>query len=303
MVKRKITLIGVFVVLSLALLIWGVNYLNGTNILKNRQSYYAIYKQVGGLVKTSPVLLNGYQIGQVGELNFTAPGSGKLIAKISVEADIKLPQKTIAEIASIDLTGTKGIRIIPGVGKGFHESGDTLISRYQEALTTRLMGQIDPLKLKAERLIATMDTLVNKTSKIVDQNNQKHVSNILANVSQLSKNLNLLIKKNQDTLKQSIARIDTVSATFEKNAANLDTTMQNLRAISDSLRHSKLKSTLLALNKIASNIKDQKGTMGSLVYNDTLYQNLENTTGELEKLLRDIQKNPKKYVHFSLFGN
>lgn len=302
MVKQKIVLIGVFITFSAAVLVWGVNYLNGNNILLPENAYYAVYSKVNGLVKTSPVYLNGYKIGQVRDLGFKDSRSGKLVAKITIDNDLKLPKHTTAEIHAVDLTGTKGIRIIPGKQKDYHKPGDTLKSKFDPEFTSKILDQLDPIKGKAERLIVQMDTLVNKTRQIVNETNQENIHKTLANLAQVSKNLNVLVEKNQKSLNQTFARIDSFSMTLEKNNTKLDTTMHNLMAVSDSLKNSNLKSSLLAINNITKAIKKQKGSMGKLVYNDTLYYNLENATSELEKLLRDIQKDPKKYVHFSLFG-
>lgn len=302
MLTRKISLIGFFVTVSVAILIWGINYLNGNNLFVKDQTYYAVYNKVNGLVETAPVFINGYQIGQVRTLNFHGKRADRLIAKITISSDIKLPRKSIAEIYAVDLMGTKGIRIIPGHSDKFHNTGDTLKSKFSQEFSDKVLGQIDPLKIKIEQLLGSVDTLVNNTRRMVDKKNKQNLGTVLNNLAQISKNLNVLVDKNQTSISQSIARIDTFSRTLEKNRKHIDTTLQNMASLSDSLKESNIKSSLLAMNDISRAIQKRTGSAGSFVYNDTLYQNLENSTKELEKLLRDIQENPKKYVHFSLFG-
>ena len=303
MVQRKLILIGVVVTLSLGVLIWGVNFLKGINLFVSENVYYAVYKNVNGLVETGGVYLNGYEIGQVESIDLTGDNSGKLIARLLIEEDIDIPKGSVAEIYSVDIMGTQGIRIKRGKSKEKHQPGDTLKSSFNSGLAGKVEEKIGPVADNAKDLIKNLDTIVNKADKMVDTQTTKNINLIINNLASTTTHLNQVIKSEGQKLDRIFTKLDSFSTTLASNRKQLDISLSNISAISDSLKSADIKSTLSDINSITTSIDSGKGSLGKLVYNDTLYINLENASKELENLLKDIQKNPKKYVHFSIFGN
>ena len=167
--------IGIIITIAIAVTIWGLNFLKGRNILKGANTYYAIFEDIGGLEKNSKIFINGYQVGQVGEIFFTGDGSGDLTVLLGIEKAFKIPLNSEAVLFDADLLGSKAIMIRLKESDRFHEPGDTFLCHIQYGLTARLEQQLLPIKDKAEGLIVTLDSLMSSMNYVFDR---KHLGNV-----------------------------------------------------------------------------------------------------------------------------
>ena len=307
--ELKIGLIGIFLI---ALLIWGINFLKGKDIFSSSDYYYAVYENIAGLEKSSPVYLNGYKIGMVENIALTGDNMRNITVKFFIRDDIKLPHNSKVVIYSSDLMGTKAIKLDITGKKKYYQPGDTLPSILQQDLTERLYAEVKPIKNKAETLITSLDSII----AIFDENTRRSVQNSLNNFDTTSKHLknssaelDRLLTSNASELEQTLQNLESITSNLDQNKHNITNTFSNISAITDSLRRSNitktlshLQQTLSSTDSILKKINKGEGSAGLLVNNDSLYNNLNKTTEDLDILIKDIKENPKRYINVSVFG-
>jgi len=311
----KTSKIGILVVFCLTLLIWGINFLKGRDIFRTEKVFYARYTNVGGLTATTLVTLNGLKIGYVREIYFAEDLSGDLIVKIAIHNDFPLPKGTTAEIASSDLLGSKVVKLNLGKSDLILQANDTLDTQVQADIMQMVNEQIAPIKAKAERMIENLDSIVTAVSKILNTDSQHHISEsirqislTMSNLEKISGNLNEVVNDQKNNLSSTIYNLSEVTVNLKNNTDKLGYIMDNFSSFSDSLKKLEINRTMDHLNGAVANLQlilskvdTANGTLGLLVNDPRLYQNLSSTSENLNRLLIDFRLNPKKYVHFSAF--
>jgi len=312
--KREIG-IGLIFIVSLALFIWGFNFLKGFNLFKEQRVVYAVYEQVGGLTKANPVAINGLKVGQVSDIYFEPGFSGKIVVEITVETQIPIPKNSIALIFSSDLMGSKAIDLKLGDDTAFIAAGDTLNTRVEASLKEAVNQQIQPLKAKAEELITSIDSVVTVIKAIFNEKAKENLSNSLASIQQTfanlesaSYNLDTLVATQKTRLAQIMYNLESITNTIRENEENIDNILVNFSTLSDSLAAAHIPETFANINRVADDvaaivdkINRGEGSLGMLVNDEELYKDLQETSEQLHLLLEDIRVNPKRYVRFSLF--
>lgn len=310
--EAKIGFIGL---ITVAAFIWTFHFMKGKNILKYARTYTIIYNKIDGLEESGAVLLSGYKVGLVNEIYFLPDLSGRLSVQILLEEKFDLPLNTVAQIFSADLMGTKAIKLNLAESDEFHQPGDTLIGDIEGSLQEQVSVQMLPLKNKAENLMLAIDSVLAVIQNIFNEdfrdNFSKSFEHIVATISNLQRStytLDTLLTNEEGRLARIISNVESISSNLRANNDELANILKNFSSVSDSLASSDIKSTienldntLAQMNIILEDINAGKGSVGMLMKNDTLYYNLEAAVGELDKLLRDMRENPKRYVHFSVF--
>ncbi|MCK4638299.1 MAG: MCE family protein, partial [Bacteroidales bacterium] len=159
-------IVGIVFVVAIALFIWGYNYLKGWDVFTKQKSFFGIYNQVNGLMKANPVSINGLNVGQVKNLYFEDNYSGRIVVEIVVTSDFPIPVNSIAKIYSSDIMGSKAIEIVLGNSTVIAVAGDTLLTSIEAGLKEEVNRQVQPIKKKAEDLLATIDSVVTVISEI-----------------------------------------------------------------------------------------------------------------------------------------
>jgi phospholipid/cholesterol/gamma-HCH transport system substrate-binding protein len=309
----KTTRIGIWVFICLTVLIWGINFLKGRDIFRTEDIYYARYKNVGGLTSSTIVALNGYKIGYVRDIYFAKDLSGDLIVKLAIYNGFPLPVGTTAEIASTDLLGSRIVKINLGNSEQKYQPNDTLKAMTEIGLKEQMSEQLTPIRIKAERLLVSLDSIVISATKILNPATQHDITQsieqvriTMTNLGGISRNLNEIINEQKGNLASTIKNINEITANIKRNSEILDHIMVNFSSISDTLAKIELNETLKSLNSsinridlILKKIDSGEGSLGLLVNDPTLYKNLNHTGESLNRLLIDFQQNPKRYVHFS----
>ena len=310
---KKTSKIGILVVLCLTLLIWGINFLKGRDIFRTEKVFYARYKNVGGLTATTLVTLNGLKIGYVREIYFAEDLSGDLIVKVALHNNFPLPVGTSAQISSSDLLGSKVVKLNLGKSSKLLQPNDTLASQMDADIMQQVNEQIAPIKAKAERLIENLDSIVSTASKILNSDSQHNITesfrqlhNTMTNIESITGNLNEVISSQKRSLSASMSNITEITGNLKNNSGNIGKIMTNFALFSDSLKKleinktvGNINNTVADLNKLLSKIDTANGTIGLLIKDPGLYQNLINSTENLNRLLVDFRINPKRYVHFA----
>jgi len=295
--------IGVTAVLTILVFIWVFSFLKGKNLFTSTASYHVVYDQVGGLAESSPVEVNGYKVGVVQSVKFVDPVSGRLLVTLSVDKSFKLPVNTVAEITTASLIAGMKIRFVYGEGPGTYSSGDTIPGRLATSLLTRLEDELLPLKDQISDLILTLDTVVGSVNEIIDPRFRADLRSGVSSLSSTARSLD------EAELKATLMNINAFSAMLADNSEKFTSTFSRLGSVADTLAAAdlygsinNLKLSLERASSLISNLNEGEGTAGKLMTNDSLYTNLSNSLGSLDMLLQDMKTNPKRYVHFSLFG-
>ncbi len=294
MKKNNVIVIGIIVVITLSMFIYGISFLKGKRLFSNDLILYAKYEKVNGLYGSDPIMINGFQVGQILDVYFAPDKSGNLIVEMLIQAEIDIPKNSQAKISSIDLMGSKGMEIIFSKNEtAYYQSGDTMVATLQTTMKDEIETQVLPIKEKAEKLITSLDSVIAVLQVVFDtemQNNIKQsfdgIKNTIGNMQRTTYSLDTLMKGEKENISNVISNFSAFSDTLAKVDINKTVTEAN-KAIAD-------------ISGIVDNINNGEGTLTQLLNNDTLYDNMEKATLNLEVLIKDINENPKKYVHFSL---
>lgn len=293
---------ALFVLIGIFLFLIGFNFLNGTSLFKSENNLYAVYDQVEGLQSGTKVTVNGLTVGKVSSIDFL-PSTNKILVSFTVRNDLEFSKNSIAELYEAGLIGGKSIAIIPVYDTDrILASGDTLQSRIKPGLTDVIGSEVAPLQKKIGELLINADTLISSLNTVLDDQAQQGLNKAMTEVSTTITNLNTVSAALSKILSKQESNIN---QTFD----NLAQASVNLNQISDSLSQANLKGMVTqfetaasSLNSILKSMEQGEGSIGKLIHDDALYNNLEASTKEVELLIKDLKEHPKRYVHFSLFG-
>jgi phospholipid/cholesterol/gamma-HCH transport system substrate-binding protein len=330
--RSKITKIGILVVAAISLLIWGISYLKGKDIFNKEDVYYIIYSDVNGLSISNPVLINGYKVGQVLDIEYIQDSVSRFRVAILVNNKYKIKEGAVAQVYSMDIMGTRGIRILMSktdsllLGKKsmllsylnvnkYHQSLDTIRSDIEGGLVEQVNMEIAPLKRKAESLISSLDSAIVIIRGIFNEKTQENLRNTFASIKTTIQNLerstftvDTLLTTEKSKLARIFSNVESITGNLKNNNEKITAIINNFSNISDSLAKADIASTLnkadkalKQFNETLDAINNGSGTISQLLHNDTLYQNIENTSYHLSRLMRDLHENPKRYLHFSVF--
>jgi len=301
--------VGVTGLLTIVVFVWLFSFLKGKDFLKSTAIYYSVYDKVGGLAESSPVEINGYKVGVVRSLDFIDPLSGKLLVVFSVNKNFKLPKNTVAEIVPVSLLGGMKVQFIYGKGPGTYSEGDTIPGRLAESLMDKIDTEIMPLKEKISNLIVVLDSVISSVNEVMDPAFKKNFSETIAHLNNTTAGLDKAIGSKEKELSSTIDNINKFTKMLSDNSGKMNKTFSNLETITDTLASSDISASVsslkASLEKTASlmdNLNKGKGSAGQFLTNDSLYTNLSGSLESLNALLKDMKTNPKRYVHFSIFG-
>lgn len=311
MIKKEIK-IGVFVLVMLAILGWGLNYLKGRDVFFRGNLYYGIYPKVDGLTDASPVYYKGFKVGAVRDIEIEASETQRFIVSFALTKDIFLPKNSVAQIYSLDLLGSKGVQFIPGNSHEPLMPNDTLGTSIIGDLADQLSTNVLPLKDKTERLITRFDSVLANIGRLVDEDNIAHLSGSFHSLHQslqhmevVTQNLALYTGPNGG-MGSVTQKLDSLLGRLNAQGNHIDTTMDGLSAMAQDLKNARIDQTFLELKNTLSqttlalkSINESQGSMGLLLNDKQLYYSLQDASANLNRLLIDLRQNPKRYVNLS----
>lgn len=309
--------VGGLIIVAAVLLYWGANFLKGNDIFSNNRTFYAVYENIEGLSVNKPVQINGLKIGQITQIDFHPDKSGRILVVFEVKSDYPIPSNSVAYIHSVSLLGENVIALELGSSIDQALTGDTLASGTDGNLTDAMYEQIAPLKAKAEHLLNTLDTAVSQVTGFLNDNTRqdfiqtfKSLRTTFENLERSTYDIEMIIETNSDSLTQFVNNLTAISRTLMENGDNLDNILTNFSEISDTIAKADIHETLISLNDVVSRtdtimakIDRGEGSVGKLINDPGLYENLEEATNSLNRLILDIKYNPNKYVQVSVFGS
>ncbi|HTB05634.1 MAG TPA: MlaD family protein [Bacteroidia bacterium] len=317
MAIKKEVKTGILAVVALGMMIYGLNFLKGINMFSKTKKVYAVYTDVQGIVPANPVMVNGFRVGQVNDIEIRPDATGKIVITMLItNTDVKIPKNSVAKIFSDGLLGSKAITLDLGNSADYIKDGDTLKSSVEQSIKDQVSQQVLPLKAKAEELISSIDSTVAIVQGIFNLKTRNNLSqsiesiNIsLKNLSSTTGSLDDLMTTQKKTIADILGKIDEIAGALAKNSKQLGNAINNFSTISDSLAKANLKGTinnadsaLYYTAQLLEKINKGKGSLGMLANDSTLYKRLSGASDNLGKLLEDMRLHPQRYVHFSLFG-
>ena len=299
---------GIIAIFTIVVLIYGINYLKGLNILDKNRIYHAKYDNIDGLLKGSVISLNGFSVGIVS--NISLQSDNALLVSVKINEDFDVPANSILKISNQDLMGTKGISVILGNSDLLAKHNDTLIAEIENSLQDEVNKQILPLKNKAEGLISSVDSLMVIFTSVLNTDARKNLASSFKNLdetfilmSESMKELNKLVVTNEKNISNSIKNFESITGNISDNNESIENILKKMSSISDSVSSKDIGDIIKNLNNITNKISVGQGNLGLLNSDDQLYRNIEKTTNDISILVEEIKKDPKKYFNFSVLGN
>jgi phospholipid/cholesterol/gamma-HCH transport system substrate-binding protein len=301
--------VGVTALLTIVVFIWLYNFLKGKDLLNSTAYYYSVYDEIGGLAESSPVEVNGYKVGVVQSIKFIDAVSGRLLVSLSVDKNFKLPVNTVAEIVPVSLLGGMKVQFVYGDGPGYYSAGDTIPGMLAVSIIDKMETELLPVKDKITDLLVVLDSVISSINEVMDDEFKNNMNGTLSNLKSTTGSFKEIIGSREEELKSTIANIDMFTKMLSENSENMSRTFSNLKSISDSLSAADINGTITNLKNslektvlLMNDLNNGEGSAGQFLKNDTLYVNLANSLESLNELLQDMKANPKRYVHFSIFG-
>lgn len=309
---------GVIVIIALGLLIYGLFFLKGIDLFGEKREFYANYSNVGSLVETSPVKINGYKIGVVKEIKLNnQTGHVNFVVTFHIEnPDVVVTDSTRAVITT-DLLGTASVDFVSVDSFNVILSpGDTLIGEVAKDLQEKVDAQIAPLKLKTEQLISSIDSVVNIVQAVLNEDARDNLSASFTSIKKSFENfertslkIDTLVASQSHKISSIFSKVESIATNLENNNSEISNIITNFSSISDSLAAANITQTInqandamASVSEIVDKINNGEGSMGMLINNDSLYNNLSEASKNLELLVDDYRRNPQRYLHFSVFG-
>ena len=304
------TKVGIITVVALALLFIGYNFLKGNDVFSSENEYYTDYDNVDGLTVSKPVVVNGYQIGRVSSMSLLK--NGKIRTHFKIKNEFEIPSNTVARIVSADLLGSKAIVFQLGNSPDMAQSGDPLLSDVQ----ANLLEKVEPLQLKVENLVVKLDSVLSAVNTALDKEFQRDFKNSLRSISVSLRNMESITTDVEGLMgseKIRFARImqnlESITNNFQKNNKKINTILTNLDSVSDDLAKAEIKNTIdnaalvmKNMEDITTKINNGEGSIGLLLHDDNLYNNLNSASENLDNLIKDVEERPGKYIRLSIFG-
>lgn len=304
------TKIGALTAIAITVLILGYNFLRGNDILSREQRFYAVYSHVDGLNISKPVLVNGFQIGRISDMKLQP--SGKTVVEFKINKDYPISENSVAKLISTDLLGSKAVEFELGNSTVYAENKDTLRSNVERSLAE----SVQPVQKKAEVIIAKMDSLLTSVNTILNPAFQKNIGRsfksiaaTLETIEGTTKKVDGLVGTEGGRIGKILANFESISGNLRNNNEHISHIVSNFDQLSNQVAKTNIQETLTNANKAMTDlqaainkINNGTGSIGLLLNDDKLYNNLNSSAANLDKLMIDLKANPKRYVSFSVFG-
>lgn len=308
--KRNIR-IGIFALASILIIVFGINYLKGEDLLYRGKKLYALYDNVDGLSEACPVIYSGFKIGSVRGIDLIKNPKGKgnvFCVTFAIESNIDIPMDSRALVCSTDILGGKGVELHLGSSDAITVSGDTINAGILSGLTDQLM----PMKDKAESLMGhTDEALVH----LLQGENGKKLDDAIASMSKAMQNFEVIsnnlarMTSQKGDINGLMTNLNDLSGTLSRQNQRIDSIMINFSKLSDALANNGIDSTMInlksistSLDQLVAQVKSSEGTLGKVINDKELYENVDATINSLNELLIDIKANPSRYINVSVFG-
>jgi phospholipid/cholesterol/gamma-HCH transport system substrate-binding protein len=303
------TKIGVLAAVAIVLLILGFNFLKGNSLFDHTKKLYAVFDNVEGMEVSNNVQISGLSIGSVSEINASDKDlKGGIIVTIILKKDVHIPKNSIAVINS-GIISSSSIIIDKGDATEYLSDGDTLATRQKSNMFAQVEQSVNPVILKLGGTLESLDSLIEVIGTMFDPKLKNNFSAIIANLAASSASLQTTLNTQSGALAQSLKNVNEFTANLAKNNDHINKTMENVEKTTSNLAAARIpetvesmQSTINELKGVIGKMNSTNGSLGLLLNDKKLYQNMESTTRSMNILLDDFRVHPKRYVNISVFG-
>lgn len=289
--------IGLWVIIGLVILVFGIDFLKGINLFKPSNYYVARYDNVQGIEISAPVTIDGYKVGQVREVNFDYANPGKIEVVLALDKSLRIPEDSYAELTPTLMSGTK-IEVHLGRSKTFLPVGGDIKSTEAKDFLASIQSDVVP---SVNSILPLIDSLLNNLNKITGDpalsQSIGRLDGITANLLATSSSLNSTMGSSVPRIMNNAGRITT----------SLDTVVGNLGELSYQLKQLPLNSTMENVREVTANLeafsnelRNPNSTLGLLMNDPELYNRVNRVAADVDSLIVDIKKNPKRYISIKL---
>jgi len=302
------TKVGILAALAITLLILGFNFLKGKNLLERKNTIYAVFPRVDALSPSDPIKINGLQVGLVSDLEEKDENMSGVIVALNITKNINIPDNSYAMIISSPL-GSSTLNIVLGTSEKFIQEGDTLSTRASGGIMEDLKGTLSPTVDKVNGTLKSLDSLVEQVGVVLDPKTKANLQAVIANLATASSSLTTLVNTQNGALAASLNNMSSFTGNLKKNNDSINHIIKNVDVMTQKFASLDLEATLTKLQAAVDNlnvtlnkVNKGDGTLGLLMNDPKLYNNLNATTNSLNILLQDVRLHPKRYVNVSMFG-
>ena len=293
---RKEIKTGLFAVIVLAVALFMIEFLKGKDIFSRNNTYYIIYPSVEGLSVSTGVTVGGYAAGIVSNIAYNRQTMDYTVSA-SISREFEIPEDSYIEIYSADILGTRKLRVRMGSSSVMASSGDTLRGCMETDMITSITGSLDSL-------MKSIGTTVESVNLILDEENRSEVRQLLKRLNNTAGNLDkvsAMLQSKSPDIETLLSNLSSISTTLDSAVTTISGTAANAEAVTASLREADLAGMTDSIRSLAGRLQDPDGSIGKLMDSDSLYNALTALSNDLDSLINNIRKDPKKYIKISIF--
>jgi phospholipid/cholesterol/gamma-HCH transport system substrate-binding protein len=309
------TKVGALTAIAITMLVLGFNFLKGKTLFKTGNYLHAKYTDSKGIMVSNPVFVNGFQVGSVDDIENLDESLSSIVVTIKLKSNYNIPVNSVASIKENPL-GPSSITITMGNAKQYLNVGDTLATASQDGLMGNLMNKLGPVGDQIKLTVQSLDSVLKNINTIFDPNTKNNLQQTIANINKTtaslvvsSASLQAMLNQQTGAVTQSMNNVASFTKNLSDNNEKVTRMIGNVEKTTDNLAKAdiagsveNLKATIAGLNAVVAKLNSQDGSLGKLMNDKTLYNNLTNTVRSANILLDDLRVHPKRYVNVSVFG-
>jgi phospholipid/cholesterol/gamma-HCH transport system substrate-binding protein len=302
------TKVGVLAAIAITLLILGFNFLKGKNLFEKKNTVYAVFQRVEGLSNSDAVKMNGLQVGIVSDIEEKDENLTGIVVSIHITKNVNIPNNSYAVINASPL-GSTVVNIVKGTSTTFISEGDTLQTNPASGLMDEIKGSINPTITQVNGTLKSLDSLVEQIGSTLDPKTRTNLQAVIGNLNTASASLATMLNAQNGALASTLNNMSSVTGNLKKNndsinriISNVETMTRHMADLDLAKTLAKLESAVDNLNSTLKKVNSSEGSLGLLMNDPKLYNNLNSTTNSLNVLLQDVRLHPKRYINVSVFG-
>ena len=295
---------GVFAVVSILLFILGFQYMRDSKLFQVSREFHVVYPNVVGLERSAAVTINGMKVGKVSDIKLINSQGDAVMVTFIIEDDFEFSKSSVIKIYRSGIIGGNNLAVLTnGSDPMIAQAGDTLVAALESGMIDGLIEKFTPIEKSLLSTLTKVDSVMLDLDQVLDQAAKRHLRQSMADLSSTMDQLNQTATSLNTLVQHNEAYLNNTFADLGRTASNMAKITDSIALINSATLLNDLSESMNALKQITAAIASGEGTLGALINDPSLYQNLEQVTKEAQKLVEDIKAQPKRYVHFSLFGS
>ena len=295
---------GVFAVVSILLFILGFQYMRDSKLFQVSREFHVVYPNVVGLERSAAVTINGMKVGKVSDIKLINSQGDAVMVTFIIQDDFEFSKSSVIKIYRSGIIGGNNLAVLTnGSDPMIAQAGDTLVGALESGMIDGLIEKFTPIEKSLLSTLTKIDSVMMDLDQVLDQAAKRHLRQSMVDLSSTMDQLNQTATSLNTLVQHNEAYLNNTFADLGRTASNMAKITDSIALINSATLLNDLSESMNALKQITAAMASGEGTLGALINDPSLYQNLEQVTKEAQKLVEDIKAQPKRYVHFSLFGS